>query len=415
MHQLEAILRTALVRVEPSTLVCAKLRGGDWPTEMTLLALGKSAVPMALAAKRELGTKIVDEVVIAPQIPSGSPPGWMSSSHPRISERSVRAAALLLDRCHAASGPCLALMSGGGSALAAMPVSSISLAEKARCVELVYAGGATIGELNVVRKHLSEIKGGRLAQNSPWPMTTLVLSDVPGDSLHSVASGPTLPDPSTYEQAFEIVKQIAKNSGEEIPRRVLRHLERGTRGEIGETPKQIRESDVSELLAGIDAVARAAVDVAEERSIANVELIPTVLQGSVDEVMHSLVPLVTKPGLWIGAGEATIELPPALDSVKARGGRAQHLAMLLATEIQGNASVQILVAGTDGIDGNSDAAGAIVDGKSLYRMMQCGVDPVKSLERFESARALGAINAQIVLGPTMVNHADIVMIAVRKT
>lgn len=407
---LPELFESAIQAVSPERLVYDYVCARNWPTAITLIALGKSAVPMALGARIGLGFRVVEEVGIAPEIPADASDGWMASSHPKLSALSRVAASLLSEGIERAPGSVLVLISGGGSALAAMPAAGLSMEDKAGCLERVYASGATISELNVVRKHLSAIKGGGLARLTSCPMTTLVLSDVPGDAMASVSSGPTLVDPSTYAEAMAIVGHAYRHVGQPS-NAILNHLNAGIAGQIPETAKTLPAHNDSFLLAGIDAVAKAATKLAQD-SGKPVQAIPFLIAGSVEELAGQLASLTKRPGLWIGAGEATIELPPSLQPDKSRGGRAQHLALLLAREIQGMEFVQVLVAGSDGVDGNSDAAGAVVDGTSYMRMRRAGIEPEDFLARFDSASALYAIGAQIIVGATGVNHADIVMIEV---
>lgn len=378
------------------------VEGGD----LTVLALGKAAVPMMCGARAALGDAICEEVVVAPSLPAESPKGWFASTHPSPSSQSERAARALLEAAVRARGRVVALISGGGSALAALPAAGLSLEDKSALVGKVYAAGADIFELNVVRKHLSAFKGGRLAAACPQPVYTLVLSDVLGDSLSAVASGPTVPDLSAYAQALQVVERYCSD---EVSGAAVEHLRAGVLGHREETLKSTRLGDEAQLLSGM----RGFLKFVENRAAAmgaNVEAMPELMQGAVESVAASLAERLRtappEPALWVFGGEATIALP----SSPGRGGRAQHLALLMAEQIAGRKDLQILIAGSDGVDGNSNAAGALVDGTSWTAIQAAGIDPRAALLACDSAGALAAIGAQIVTGATGVNHADLVFV-----
>ncbi|MCP4447265.1 MAG: DUF4147 domain-containing protein [Myxococcales bacterium] len=412
---LSELFGVVIESLDPAAFVSKYLRENrllheEGPAEkVTLLALGKAACAMATGAREVLGDRINCEVVVAQDLPPGAPTHWMKSDHPVPTERSAAAARALLHAAANAQGPVLALISGGGSALATLPADGVSLEAKAALLGAVYAEGSDISELNAVRKHLSRIKGGRLAAASAYPVTTLVLSDVLGDCLSTVASGPTCPDSSSYSEALAIVQRLCpQRAGGEA----LTHLVDGTHGLHEESPKLGRPGDTAVLLAGMSSLVDHAVVEAESRG-AQVYRISEPLVGSVESVCELLCNAILdtqhdEHGLWIGGGEATISLP----SNPGRGGRAQHLALLLAERISGRRGVEILVAGSDGIDGNSDAAGAFVDGATWEDLLRAKLCPRKALDSCDSARVLASIGAQLVTGPTGVNHADLVLIQI---
>lgn len=368
---------------------------------ITLLALGKAALPMASAALEVLGDRICASCVVAPTLPEGMPPGWMASSHPTPTQASVKAAESLLAAAKQAQGEILFLLSGGGSALAALPAAGLSLQDKVLLLSEVYEAGVAIEELNVVRKHLSGIKGGQLARVATVPMTTLLISDVVGDSLHTIASGPSLPDPSTFQDALEIVEAVDGVS----PGPAMERLREGAAGTIEDTPSVGRAGDRHVLLAGLGALAVEAQRLALADGFVS-RLTDGELEGSIASVAKRLVQEAKQTGLCIAGAEPTVKVAQAAG----KGGRAQHLALHMAREIQGPESVHVLVAGSDGIDGNSQAAGAIVDNQTYERLLALGGDPEESLRRCDSATALASIGAQIVTGPTGVNHADLIFV-----
>ena len=399
----------AVKALEPGALVREYLRRDEVPGQaITVLALGKAAVAMSLGAREALGDRIACEVVVAPVIPPGSPPGWMESDHPVPTARSCAAARALLAAAAQAPGPILALVSGGGSALATLPAGDLSLAELNALVQEVYAAGANIEELNVVRKHLSAFKGGWLSAAAATSLTTLVVSDVVGDSLSAIASGPTCADASTYQQAIDIALRYC---GPNVAGPAFAHLRAGALGHWPETPKDPRPGDRHVLLAGMASAVAATIDEARAQGAA-AHALPRAIVGDVeaaaDYVFESAVAGASGPGLWVGGGETTI----AVSESPGIGGRAQHLALLLARAIAGRPRVEILVAGTDGIDGNSRAAGALVDGNTWAALLGAGLDPQRALKHCDSGRALAAVGAQLTTGPTGINHADLVMVQI---
>ena len=387
--------------VDAGPLVKRELLAHPMSSEaITLLALGKAALPMASAALEVLGDQICSSCVVAPKLPEGMPSGWMASSHPTPTQLSVAAAESLLAAARQAQGEILFLLSGGGSALAALPAAGLSLPDKVLLLSEVYEAGVAIDQLNVVRKHLSGIKGGQLAQAATVPMTTLLISDVVGDSLHTIASGPSLPDPSTFQSALEIAEAVGVSPGPALER-----LREGAAGNIEDTPSVGRASDRQVLLAGFGALASEAQRLALSAGFVS-RLADSELEGSIASVATRLLQEAKQTGLCIAGAEATVKVAQAAG----KGGRAQHLALHMAREIQGPEPLYVLVAGSDGIDGNTQAAGAIVDNQTYERLLAIGVDPEESLRHCDSATALASVGAQIMTGPTGVNHADLIFV-----
>lgn len=406
----EAIFRAALAAVDPAARTRAALAALAIEREVVLLSLGKAAATMARGARAALGSRIACEVVVAPVVEPGAPAGWMVGAHPVPDARSEAAGRALLEAAAAARADreVVALISGGGSAMAAVPARGLSLADKAGALAAIYAAGADIGELNTVRKHLSAIKGGQLAAASPAPVTTLVASDVVGDDLATVASGPTIPDATTFGDALAVAE--ARVGLATLPAPVRAHLEAGAAGRIADTPATARPGDRALCIAGVGAFADAAAAVAAASW--QVEIVSRGLAGDVEDVCARFgdAACAAPPGrCLVAAGEATLALGPS----PGRGGRAQHAALLLARRIAGRADLEILVAGSDGVDGNSDAAGAVVRGDTWDAVRAAGVDPDDALARRDSATALAAIGAQVVTGPTGVNHCDLLVALVR--
>jgi glycerate-2-kinase len=404
---LEGLFRRALARVEPADRVARALAVVAFAErEVVALALGKSAHRMLAGARRAMGDRIVSAICLVPD--GVAEPGAIATGHPVPDRRSEEAGRALLA---AAAGTrrvqrVLALISGGGSALAAVPADGIELAAKAEVCAAVARAGASIHDVNCVRKHLSAIKGGQLAMVSTAPVTTLISSDVVGDDPATVASGPTVPDPTTFVDAMDVVARTMSRSS--LPQGVRSRLERGAAGKIPETPKRGRDTDVVEVVSGVGAMAEA---MAAESARAG--LPATIVSSSVVSDVNELAREVAAKarsglGAFVWGGEPTIVLPESAGV----GGRAQHLALLCARELRGVPGWRVLAAGTDGIDGNSRAAGAVVDGRTWDHAEQRGLAPAAALARFDAGPLFDALGCAVVTGPTGVNHADVVLLIV---
>jgi glycerate 2-kinase len=311
------------------------------------------------------------------------------------------------------------LVSGGGSALLTCPCESISLEEKQTVTELLLKAGATIQELNTIRKHISAVKGGRLAEAVyPACSLSLILSDVIGDSPDAIASGPTSPDPTTYAQARDILDKYGLT--DRMPESVERHLAKGLSGAAPETPKPgdnifCKSSNIivgSNMLA-IDAAARAA-----EEAGWRAEIISSDLSGEASEVAKYLADKARKyrtsmsPGekvCLVAGGETTVTVTGS-----GRGGRNTEMALAFGIEIKGEDGIVFLSAGTDGQDGPTDAAGAIVDGQIISLAIDLGIDPADYLKRNDSYTFFSKAGGLIISGPTGTNVMDIQLILIEK-
>lgn len=401
---LRELFAEALYRVAPAGPTRRAIEGLDLAPEVVLVATGKAAAGMAAGAESALGDRIAARVVVTPRLLEPRA-GYLEAAHPVPDARSEAAGRALLAAAAAArrGQEVLALISGGGSALSAVPADGLTLADKAQAIARLEAAGAPIAYLNCVRRHLSALKGGRLAMASPVRVTTLVVSDVIGDRLAEVASGPTVPDPTTFADACAVVERWTGWEG--IAPAVRAHLEAGARGERREgLAEGERPDDRAILLLGIDAMVGAAVDAALARKLA-VQVVDRRIEGEVAEVARNLAGRLGDPdAVVIAGGEPTVVLP----ATPGVGGRAHQLALLLAREVRGSRAV-ILVAGSDGMDGNTGAAGAVVDGGTWDAISARGLDPAAHLAACDAGTALAAIGAQILTGPTGVNHCDLVL------
>jgi hydroxypyruvate reductase len=409
------------VRTQAARLVAAALaEEPPSPGPIRVLALGKAAGSMTSAALAALGARARDPLCVLPHgaaAPEGARVAF--ASHPRPDVGSLAAGAAILDWARASPGvPALVLVSGGGSALAVAPLrarsGALAFEDKIEATGLLMRSGATIQELNALRKHLSELKGGRLgALLAPAPVRVLVLSDVPGDDLSSIASGPLVPDPTTWDDVSRVLD--ARGVRERLPERTRAFLD-AARAEGLESPKpgDPRFRSISHrLLAGPVDLARAAAEAARELGFA-AEVDPAPLSGDVSAVAARL-------GAWARAsagrgrrllalgGEPTIAIPAG--ARRAEGGRAQHLALLASREIAGFPAA-VLAAGSDGRDGPTEQAGAVVDGGTLAAAAAAGVDLPAALAEARSGPASVAIGAAIPREDTGTHLCDLVLAAV---
>jgi hydroxypyruvate reductase/glycerate 2-kinase len=311
----------------------------------------------------------------------------------------------------------ICLLSGGGSALLPDFPEGSSPEEMISVNDLLINCGASIKEINAVRKHLSVVKGGQLARAvCPAALVSLILSDVPGDPLDVIASGPTTPDPTTFRQALDVLDKY--NLTATVPGAILKYLKEGWTGIRPETPKPADPvfEKTCNLLIGTNSLALEAA----KRKAAELKLDPYILdnklQGDSSSVAEYIVETslkykndkdVKKPVCLLFGGEPTVRM-----TGKGLGGRNQHLALLCGILLQNHPGIIILSAGTDGTDGPTDAAGAVVDSETLHDALSKNIDPAKYLREFDSYHFFKQAGGQIITGPTMTNVMDIIVVIV---
>lgn len=377
-----------------------------------VLAFGKASVPMASAAVAVLHDQRVEGVVVsnAPEEIHGLE--VLLAAHPVPDERSILAAHRLVEVAGSAGARDLVivLISGGGSALLTLPADGIGLSDLAATTRELLRCGATIDELNTVRKHLSAVKGGRLAETlaGAGSVSTLVISDVIGDDLSVIASGPMVPDPTTFGDALAVFDRYQLQP--DLPAVVVDRLHAGAAGEIKDTPSdgvEFAEESVTVVASAADAAAgamhRAAADGWEA------SLVTTTLAGEAREVAERIVDASRDlaPGqMLVYAGETTVTVRG-----DGAGGRNQELALAAAIGLVDDDGVVLLSGGTDGIDGMSDAAGGIVDGLTVARGASLGLDAADHLARNDSNTYLAAVGDALVTGPTGTNVGDLILLA----
>ena len=312
----------------------------------------------------------------------------------------------------------ICLISGGGSALLPCPAEGLTLENKQRVTRHLLEIGANIHEINAVRKHISQVKGGQLARLVyPSTLISLILSDVIGDKLDSIASGPTAPDTSTFSDCLHILDKY--NIKQKIPAAVLEHLERGSKSEIEETPKAddpaFKKTQNAIIGSNILAV-KAAREKAKELNYHSL-IHSSFVEGEAKEVgkVHAALAKeilstgspVPRPACVISGGETTVTIRG-----KGLGGRNQEFVLAAAIEIDGLEDVVILSGGTDGTDGPTDAAGALADGETVRRAKAQGLDAEYHLRENDSYRFFKPLGDLLITGPTYTNVMDLQLVIV---
>jgi glycerate 2-kinase len=311
----------------------------------------------------------------------------------------------------------ICLISGGGSALLPAPAAGVTLADKQHVTRLLHACGATINEMNAVRKHLSVIKGGRLGQAfTGKALFSLIISDVVNDPLDVIASGPTAPDPTTFADALHVLKKYAL--GDKVPETVWNHLQSGLAGDIAETPKML-PAQVQNHIIGNNARALAAASAKAAELGYRVVNLGSGIEGETREVAFDMVELVRKqlqegqprpPLCLLSGGETTVTLGPD----HGQGGRNQEFVLAALTKLSAQEMnrIVILSGGTDGEDGPSDAAGAIVDAGTLSRADERGLVAAAYLERHDAYHYFQTAGDLLRTGLTGTNVMDVRVILV---
>jgi hydroxypyruvate reductase len=411
------LTRRALHREGP------RLRVGDRALDLgrirrvVVVGAGKASGTMAEAAEAVLDGVPVEGLVAVKE--RGDPERGrirvVEAGHPIPDARGEAAGEEILWLVRGA-GPddlVLCLISGGGSALTPAPVPGVSLADKQAVTRLLLECGATINELNAVRKHLSRLKGGQLARAAhPAPIVALLLSDVIGDPLDVIASGPTAPDPTTYADALAILDRFGLR--DRVPPPVRAHLEAGARGEAEDTPKPGDPvlAGVTNVVIGNNAiVVDAAVEEARRLGLAPCVLTRS-LQGEAREVAREFGARldgiartgspVARPACLIAGGETTVTVRG-----RGKGGRCQEFALAAAPELAAMRDVVVLAAGTDGSDGPTEAAGAVADPTTLERARAAGLDARAALADNDSNAFFARLGDLVVTGPTGSNLMDL--------
>ena len=360
------------------------------------------------------GDRVRDGIVIGTHLPVELPPNleWMPSSHPLPDERSVAAGrrALEVARSTDPADALVVLLSGGASALMAVPAGELRLEDKRTAVNALLKAGADITALNTIRKHLSAVKGGRLAAVSPAPTVCLAISDVVGDDLSVIGSGPTVPDPSTYRDAWAYIERFGI---EELLTEASRtFLRQGLDGTNEETPKpgDVRlDRAITRVIGGRFHAMHGAAETArslgyevilsEEPVIGDARTMGPVLL----ERARKLASGRPRPAAVIAGGETTVKVVG-----RGRGGRNQEIALSVARTLSDeSADVAVASFGTDGIDGPTDAAGAYTDRTTIQRSRQLALDADAFLADNNSYVFFQTLGDLLITGPSTTNVGDI--------
>ncbi len=404
------LIRQVLHEVQPDEAVNAALAGRDFTGPITLIAIGKAAWSMANAAQARLKDQIRGGVAITKYGHSQGPiPGLeiLEAGHPVVDQASILATekALAATANLTESDQVLLLISGGGSALFERPMDGVTLEDLMDITEQLLKSGADITEINTVRKHLSKVKGGKYASHcAPAKILSIVLSDVLGDRLDVIASGPAYPDPSTSEEALAILDHY------------LIEVDPAIREIIGqETPKQIR--NVETVITGsVTRLCEAAAQTGRKLGY-ETHILSSTVDGEAREVGRIFAALAREirngtstfkaPCAVIAGGETVVRIKGS-----GKGGRNQELALACAKGIEGLEDLVFFSLGSDGTDGPTDAAGGMVSGKTAATLRQQGCPIEVYLDNNDSYHGLKGADGLLFTGPTGTNVNDLMVLLV---
>lgn len=424
-----AILDAALAGVEPARLVEGALRArpleGAAPGRVVVVAIGKAALGMIAGALRVLGALVDRAVALVPSGSGGHAPAGVEcyrGGHPLPDADGMEGARAVAEAARRArpGDRLLVLLSGGGSALLTLPDGDVSLEDVRRTTQLLLESGAPIGELNAVRKHLDTLKGGGLARLAMGaPVRALVLSDVVGDPLDVIASGPLSADSTTFADAIRVLER--RGLWERVPDAVRRHLDAGRAGHIPETPKAGDPPFAGvhvEIIGNVGLAAEHAARRARELGF-EAHVFSTEVTGEARDVGRALAARALALRGRAPEEKAAVGLPPAALVAggettvtvrgNGRGGRNQELALGAALDLDGAPGVLLLSAGTDGVDGPTDAAGALATGTTMARARALGLDARAHLERNDAYPFFEALGDVVRTGPTGTNVMDLMI------
>jgi glycerate 2-kinase len=386
-----------------------------------VIGAGKASALMAYEVEKVIGDRITAGHVVV-KYGHSCKLNYINISeagHPEPDSNGFRASVEILGIAERAKGNDLVicLLSGGGSALLPDYPEGSSPEEIKKTNTLLVNSGASIKEINAVRKHISRIKGGQLARRVyPATLVSLILSDVPGDPLDVIASGPTSPDPTTYQQALDVLENF--DLVFKTPEGLLKHLRDGAAGDNPETPKEgdMIFNSTHNLLMGTNRMALEASKLKALDYNINALIVDDQLQGDTTSVAEYIVETSlkfqedkneVKPVCLLFGGETTVKM-----TGKGLGGRNQHLALLCALLLENHQGITILSAGTDGTDGPTTAAGAVVDSDTIIFARSKKMDPEKYVREFDSYHFFRKAGGHIITGPTRTNVMDILVVLI---
>ncbi len=428
-------LEHALNTVDPKQIIKSKLslknstlhvNGHSFDLEkfknVYVIGGGKASGAMAEALEHILGNRIKSGLV---NVPHGSKHKTSiiklhGANHPVPDEAGVEGTCRMLEIAEKAeeNDLVICLISGGGSSLMPLPRGEITIADKREITNALLKCGANINEINTVRKHISDFKGGWLAKKAyPATILNLILSDVVGDPLDFIASGPTIPDSTTFSDAVKILKKYSL--WEKTPASIRKVLSDGEKGVIPETPKSNDEAfkKVFNVVVGNNRLAsQAACEHLKSEGLKTLLLTAT-LEGEAQHIGIMLASIaleiaasgnpIPKPAAIIAGGETTVTV-----TGKGKGGRNQEIALVAALKLKKMDGAVVASLSTDGVDGPTDAAGAIVDGKTLTRASKMGLAPEEYLAENDSYHFFSKLGDLIFTGPTGTNVNDVSLIII---
>jgi len=377
--------------------------GGVW-----VIGAGKAAARMATGFEAAAGHFIKDGLVIAPKnsISTAKKIQILPGSHPKPDEDSIASTLELLSFVDSIpqKATVIVLISGGASSLMETPADGLNLEEVRETYEIILKSGASIHEMNLIRKHLSAVKGGKLLRRlAGRNVINIMLSDVPGDDPNHIGSGSTYPDFTTRKDAFKIVEKYQLES--KLPKAVVSMLQGSDQEGFDQYP------ETKTILAGTSLL------FAEEAAhqLKEIGFTPVVLPESYNLPVETIAEIISdeikkyKKGKYalLFHGESTVEVTGT-----GKGGRNQHLALLVAEKSSGNTGFILLSAGTDGGDGPTDAAGAVIDGSTIDRAKSMGLDVTKSIANFDAYHFFKSLDDLIFSGPTGNNLMDFQMVLI---
>jgi hydroxypyruvate reductase len=387
-----------------------------------VIGAGKAGAPMAKAVEETLGERITDGLINVKygHLSELNRVRLKEAGHPVPDEAGLEGARAILDL---ASGTqerdmVLCLISGGGSALLPLPSKGLSLSDKQDTTKILLACGATIHEINAVRKHISEVKGGGLARAAyPSTLISLILSDVVGDDLDVIASGPTVPDSSSFHDCMNIFDKYGIRK--KVPEAVLDHIQKGIEGKVSETPKPADPvfTRTQSVIVGSNLACVVAAE-EEARGLGyNTLVLSTMIEGETREValVHAGIAKeiltsghpVSPPACVLSGGETTVTI-----TGQGLGGRNQEFVLAAAIGLNGREGIVVLSAGTDGTDGPTDAAGAVADGQSVQRAESLGLNPADFLLNNDAYHFFEKLGDLVKTGPTNTNVMDLRIVLV---
>ena len=386
-----------------------------------VIGAGKASAMMGAEVEKILGNRITEGRIVVKYGHSCKLKyiGISEAGHPFPDENGIKATREILKIAELANcnDLVICLLSGGGSSLLVDIPEGCSLKDIIKVSDLLINSGASISEINAVRKHLSGVKGGQLARVAyPAILVNLIISDVTGDPFDVIASGPTVPDPTTFLQALNVLATFGLTRI--VPRGILAYLKRGVAGKKPETPKPgdpVFDNTFNILVGSNNVALEAARSKALEFNV-NAVIVDYQLQGDTSTVAEYLVETAlrfkndkneVKPVCLLFGGETTVKMIG-----KGTGGRNQHLALLSAMLLHNSEGITILCAGTDGNDGPTNAAGAVVDSDTKSDANSKKIYAEKYLEEFDSFHFFKKEGGHIITGPTMTNVMDIIVVIV---